>query len=68
MVANYSDRTFTNPTDKFAAIAGLTSAMQSLINSDCLAGLWRNYLEMDLLWFRHNSFEGKTSSAYFAPS
>jgi hypothetical protein len=67
-MGNYSSRTFTNPTDKLAALAGLTRDMQSLTNSDCLAGLWRNDLKKDILWYRLTGFKGKTFSVYFALS
>jgi hypothetical protein len=49
-VGSYSRRKFTDPTDKFQAIAGLADAFERKIESGYLAGLWMNNLGEDLLW------------------
>ncbi|KAI4140525.1 MAG: hypothetical protein LQ341_003799, partial [Variospora aurantia] len=50
IVAAYTAGELTVASDKLVAIMGLAVRMQSLIQSDYLAGLWRDTLSSDLLW------------------
>ncbi|KAL9019545.1 MAG: hypothetical protein Q9185_003165 [Variospora sp. 1 TL-2023] len=50
IVAAYTAGELTVASDKLVAITGLAVRMQSLIQSEYLAGLWRDTLSSDLLW------------------
>lgn len=51
VVRDYSARGLTYASDKLAAISGIASARQERIPDTYLAGLWRNWLDLDLLWY-----------------
>jgi heterokaryon incompatibility protein (HET) len=46
----YSSRSITYPTDKLAALAGITSMFQRALKDDPYVGLWRKDLPKGLLW------------------
>jgi hypothetical protein len=48
----YTKSTLTYPSDKLAAIAGITSKYQELLSDRCVAGLWEKTFVMDLMWCR----------------
>jgi hypothetical protein len=50
IIAQYSRRQLTFPSDKLPAISGIASEFRTATNSKYLAGLWRDNLPMDLLW------------------
>jgi hypothetical protein len=69
LVMDYTRRQFTKPTDKLAALAGLADAMQPLMKSEYLAGMWSRPLIDDLLWFRDKEEETHAPfESYYAPS
>lgn len=82
VVEVYSRTKLTNPGDKLIAMSGIASTMSSHIGSKevparYIAGLWRPYLESQLLWrveptfnTRENTFEhyGRRPKPYRAPS
>jgi hypothetical protein len=51
LVYDYTRRNLTYISDRLPAMSGVASIIQTTISSDYLAGLWRNNLEFDLLWF-----------------
>lgn len=50
LVEHYSARRFTYIKDKLAALAGIVSIFQTLVDDLPLAGLWKNHLHCSLLW------------------
>ena len=52
-VRDYSKRKLSNPSDKLAALAGLTNIFQRSIPSpmEPIVGLWSHDLHLDLLWY-----------------
>ena len=48
----YTTFALTYPSDKLAAIAGITSKYQELLSDTCVAGLWKKTFVMDLMWCR----------------
>ncbi|KAI1078310.1 heterokaryon incompatibility protein-domain-containing protein [Whalleya microplaca] len=71
MVEDYSTRRLTLATDKLPAIAGLADAVQEVVKSDYLAGLWRDDLIAGMLWFKLPSRSCRGSVVhdfYYAPS
>ncbi|CZR63565.1 uncharacterized protein PAC_13462 [Phialocephala subalpina] len=74
IVEEYSRRSFTDPTDKLPAIAGLADAFQARFrweySGQYLAGLWVENLAFDLLWQRDESrvHPDMVFNNYIAPS
>ncbi|KAI9769854.1 MAG: hypothetical protein M1840_003848 [Geoglossum simile] len=54
MVEDYSNRSLTKKTDKFAALAGITMFFRDKAKDTPVAGLWKRMLMTDLLW-RNNT-------------
>lgn len=50
LVEDYTSRGMTVPGDKFAALAGLTTAFRGQLQDVYIAGLWRADFHMGLLW------------------
>lgn len=48
----YNQLEITNPCDKLAALAGITSVMQRNLDDTPFLGLWRHNLLADLVWVR----------------
>lgn len=76
LLENFTMRYFTDPYDKLNAIASLAEAMQPLIKSRYVAGIWIDLLPSELLWKRRPPqpdprFKTGTHSPYteyYAPS
>ena len=74
IVNTYTGCALTKSSDKCLAIAGIADEIQSRSGSSYVAGLWRQSLELELLWqvphFRNNAIRqtGKRSATYIAPS
>lgn len=69
LVKIYSTCTLTVPTDKLVAISALARRLQTYIQDDYIAGMWRQSLEADLLWrVREPDPPRSVSSPYIAPS
>lgn len=69
LVQSYSACTLTVPTDKLVAISALARRLQTYIQDDYVAGMWRKSLEADLLWrVREPDTPRSISSPYIAPS
>jgi hypothetical protein len=62
----YSRCQLTKPRDKLVALSGIIRKIQSERNDDCFAGLWRRYMESELLW--HLREPSSRSVIYIAPS
>ncbi|KAH9887729.1 heterokaryon incompatibility protein-domain-containing protein [Cubamyces lactineus] len=74
-IQDYSCRALSDPSEKLVACAGLAELFARVLRSDYLAGLWRESLLRDLLWFRrenrHHALESespKGPQGYRAPS
>ncbi|KAK1830601.1 HET-domain-containing protein [Podospora conica] len=50
LVAEYSGRALTYPSDKFPAFSGVARRLQPALRSEYLAGLWRSDIHRGLLW------------------
>ncbi|KAI0330490.1 HET-domain-containing protein [Cubamyces sp. BRFM 1775] len=51
IVEDYSGRSLTEPTDKLVACAAIAEAFAPFLGARYVAGLWRNTLLYDLLWY-----------------
>lgn len=49
-VANYMRRDLSNPSDQYAAFAGIVNHFQRLSDNEPLLGLWREHLHLHLAW------------------
>ncbi|KAM0806286.1 heterokaryon incompatibility protein-domain-containing protein, partial [Usnea florida] len=69
LVEVYSSRNLTRAEDKLVAISGLAKRVQSCLDDEYLAGLWKGSLPLDLLWYPH-WMDGcpRRSSSYRAPT
>jgi hypothetical protein len=65
VVEPYSRRSLTKPTDIPIAISALASRFQSRFQGTYLAGLWKEDLCKDLMWW---TFRSGRQSSFFAPS
>ena len=70
VVEEYVARSLTYPSDTLVACAGLAEVFGRALGSDYLAGLWRDSLLHDLLWFIRPKRDGPNTSSreYRAPS
>ncbi len=74
IVDTYTHCALTKSSDKCLAIAGIADEIQSRSGSSYVAGLWRQNLELELLWQVLNYSSdairqtGKRSATYVAPS
>jgi hypothetical protein len=50
LCSHYAYRELTFPEDKLPAISGIASTIAKKVQSEYLAGLWRNHLVHDLFW------------------
>src|SRR5262249_10973151 len=58
LVEVYSQCQMTNEEDKLIAINGIVDAIKTRTGYQCLAGLWRPILPLDLLWCVRNGSQG----------
>ncbi|KAK8071599.1 hypothetical protein PG996_004947 [Apiospora saccharicola] len=60
------------PRDKLVALSGIAKAVRSILEDEYVAGMWRRYLEHELLWHVRNPFGPDDPKApelpYRAPS
>lgn len=56
LVAEYSNRTLSFPSDKFPALSGLARRLQPALQTEYLAGLWLSDIHRGLLWFPEVGF------------
>jgi hypothetical protein len=56
--------------DKLVALSRITKAMKTILKDEYVAGIWRRYLERELLWSVHRNRTGNPSQPgmYHAPS
>ncbi|KAI0174135.1 heterokaryon incompatibility protein-domain-containing protein [Pestalotiopsis sp. NC0098] len=68
----YSGTRLTRDTDKLIAITGVAQWFESLTHDDYVAGMWRQHLEVQLLWYtvetEEDSYHDTRPSEYIAPS
>jgi len=67
-VHEYSRRELTFPQDKLPSIAGVANEFYRLTGDDYLAGLWRNNLLHDLMWYTWDTIPLSKPSIWRAPS
>lgn len=69
VVINYTQRSITSPADKLVACGAVAAEFGRVLSTEYLAGLWRDTLLNDLLWFkRPASANVARPAAYRAPS
>ncbi|KIL87614.1 hypothetical protein FAVG1_09322 [Fusarium avenaceum] len=69
VVENYSKRKLTQVGDKLPAISAIAAIIQQRTGSDYVAGLWRDSIDQELLWYRPASSPvGTANSLYTSPS
>lgn len=55
LVKDYANRNLTKYSDKLIAIAGVAQEAEKRTKNKYLAGLWRDHLFMNLVWYVHSS-------------
>lgn len=55
IVELYTDSALTVPSDKLIACSGIAKRMAEIVQDDYVAGMWRRYLEGELLWVSHGN-------------
>ncbi|KAH6702043.1 heterokaryon incompatibility protein-domain-containing protein [Leptodontidium sp. MPI-SDFR-AT-0119] len=68
IIREYSTGKLTYATDKLVAISGVARQFAGAYNLEYLAGVWREYLEHQLLWFILRRNRQILSERYRAPS
>lgn len=69
VVADYTQRSITSPADKLVACGAIAAEFVRVLSTKYLAGLWRDSLLNDLLWFkRPASANIPRPATYRAPS
>ncbi|KAI0649828.1 HET-domain-containing protein [Trametes meyenii] len=68
IVGNYTQRAVTKPGDKLIAFAAIAELFHRVWKTDYLAGLWRDTLILDLLWFKNLETRFERPARYRAPS
>ncbi|KAF7340890.1 HET-domain-containing protein [Mycena sanguinolenta] len=67
-VGDYTQRVVTKPGDKLVAFAAIAELFQRTWKSEYLAGLWRDSLLQDLLWYKNLETRFARPLKYRAPS
>ncbi|KAI8720062.1 HET domain-containing protein [Fusarium sp. LHS14.1] len=57
IVELYTDSALTVPSDKLIACSGIAERMAGIVKDDYVAGMWRRYLEGELLWVAHGNHQ-----------
>ncbi|KAL5312844.1 hypothetical protein ACEPPN_019270 [Leptodophora sp. 'Broadleaf-Isolate-01'] len=57
LVTEYSRRDLTNGSDRLAALAGIQSAIRTMLGDECVAGIWRSQLGAHMLWWIDDGME-----------
>ncbi|KAK0629222.1 hypothetical protein B0T17DRAFT_505807 [Bombardia bombarda] len=65
---NYMRCGLTFPNDKLIACSGMAKMMKQILNDEYVAGMWRKYLEAELLWAVLSSGTSSRPAEYRAPS
>ncbi|KAI0821789.1 heterokaryon incompatibility protein-domain-containing protein [Trametes gibbosa] len=68
ILEDYTRRAVTVPSDKLVACSAVAEAFQHVLRSEYLAGLWRDALPADLLWFKVDDAHLPRPTVYRAPS
>ncbi|PSN64103.1 HET-domain-containing protein [Corynespora cassiicola Philippines] len=66
IVEQYSAKDLTVPGDKLPAISGIASKIKEGTGSSYLAGLWKDHLAADLLWFVSTAPDHATRPHHYA--
>jgi hypothetical protein len=68
IVEEFSQLGFTKARDKFPALSGIAEQINQFHNGTYLAGLWRDTLITDLLWYRLDPSTASSTEKWRAPS
>jgi hypothetical protein len=68
VVGSYSRMELSVPSDKLIALSGIAKHVMSRMNSTYVAGMWREQLELSLLWYVHRYQTAPRPVSYRAPS
>ncbi|KAI0369471.1 HET-domain-containing protein [Pilatotrama ljubarskyi] len=68
IVEDYTRRTVGVASDKLVACSAVATAFQRVLHTDYLAGLWRDTLLIDLLWYKEKGDGLPRPAAFRAPS
>lgn len=73
LIEEYSSKDLTNPLDKLVALSGIAKLMSTFIQGTYIAGMWRENLERDLLWFKPDAYDNgdtltEQTKVYRAPT
>ncbi|KAI4139242.1 MAG: hypothetical protein L6R39_006398 [Caloplaca ligustica] len=67
-LASYTHASLTKSTDKLIAIAGIASELSPKISDGYIAGLWKEHMATELLWYVDIDTMGIRQKQYHAPS
>lgn len=68
ILQDYTRRGLTMPGDKLVAVAGLARRAHRILQGEYLAGLWRNQIQIGLLWMIDEDASASRAPVYRAPS
>lgn len=70
ILEDYTKCDLTKAKDKLVAVSGLAKRVQSFLGDDYLAGLWKESLPSELLWYSYHTIEKPPTrpNLYLAPS
>ncbi|KAL1950436.1 hypothetical protein VTO73DRAFT_5560 [Trametes versicolor] len=68
LIEDYSQRKVTVSTDKLVACSAIAAQFHCLLPSEYIAGLWRDTLLTELIWYRREGTEAPRPTEYRAPS
>jgi hypothetical protein len=68
IVQCYMESAITDPHDRLPALAGIAERLNIVLQDTYLAGCWKSYIWLDLLWWQGDYASHKRLGKYFAPS
>lgn len=68
LVYLYANCKLTFPGDRLIALSALARTMGSLIQDEYVAGMWRDNLELEMLWYINGFVGASTPTTYRAPT
>ncbi|RSL44660.1 hypothetical protein CEP53_011129 [Fusarium sp. AF-6] len=68
IVKLYTASALTVPSDKLIACSGIVKRMAEIVQDDYVAGMWRRYLEGELLWMVQGNHHTTRPKEYRAPT
>lgn len=69
VIKNYSARVLTKPDDRLIALVGIIEPLKGILNEEPIAGMWRNQLWQQLIWWTDTTTPPlRENSGFTAPS